>query len=599
MTMQIYKKEFKPYLVLSICLALLFAATGNFWAHLPGDSFYEQVNFFFAESILDYMLVNNHWLTLFYPSLLGLYLLFIGLGIGLLFYTYNNDSRYYRPNEEYGSARFAKKEEMARYADEIPEYNTILSKVARMGLFNNRITRAFQRNKNLMIIGDPGSGKTFNVLKPNILQTNASFLITDPKGLLIRECGAFLEKMGYKIKVFDLNTLLNSDHFNVFKYIKTELDIDKVLEWITEGTKKTDNQGEDFWIKAEGLLIRSFLAFLWIDGQDNDYLPHIGMVADMLRFVKRREKNKPSPVEEWFEEQNERHPNNYAYRQWTLFNDLYEAETRASVLGIAAARYSVFDHSQVVDLVRNDTMDIESWNEEKTAIFVTIPETTDSYNFLAAIFISTAMEVLRDKVDKVLTGEIAYRQLLHFRFWIDEFANIGRIPNIDKALASFRSRNMSIAIFLQALDQLKTMYKYGWASMANLCATVIFLGGDEEATVKYLSERIGSQTIGTRKYSHNKGRQGGGSENRDYTGRKLLFPDEIGRLNGDECLVFITKEFVFKDEKYPVFDHPNAQYLANKPTDENWYRYKRYKDDVEEFLDKAVMVDHGEIPESI
>ncbi len=599
MTMQIYKKEFKPYLVLSICLALLFAVTGNFWAHLPGDSFYEQVNFFFAESMLDYMLVNNHWLTLFYPSLLGLYLSFIGLGIGLLFYTYNNDSRYYRPNEEYGSARFAKKEEMARYADEIPEYNTILSKVARMGLFNDRITRAFQRNKNLMIIGDPGSGKTFNVLKPNILQTNASFLITDPKGLLIRECGAFLEKMGYKIKVFDLNTLLNSDHFNVFKYIKTELDIDKVLEWITEGTKKTDNQGEDFWIKAEGLLIRSFLAFLWIDGQDNDYLPHIGMVADMLRFVKRREKNKPSPVEEWFEEQNERHPNNYAYRQWTLFNDLYEAETRASVLGIAAARYSVFDHSQVVDLVRNDTMDIESWNEEKTAIFVTIPETTDSYNFLAAIFISTAMEVLRDKVDKVLTGEIAYRQLLHFRFWIDEFANIGRIPNIDKALASFRSRNMSIAIFLQALDQLKTMYKYGWASMANLCATVIFLGGDEEATVKYLSERIGSQTIGTRKYSHNKGRQGGGSENRDYTGRKLLFPDEIGRLNGDECLVFITKEFVFKDEKYPVFDHPNAQYLANKPTDENWYRYKRYKDDVEEFLDKAVMVDHGEIPENI
>ncbi len=599
MTMQIYKKEFKPYLVLSICLALLFAVTGNFWAHLPGDSFYEQVNFFFAESMLDYMLVNNHWLTLFYPSLLGLYLSFIGLGIGLLFYTYNNDSRYYRPNEEYGSARFAKKEEMVRYADEIPEYNTILSKVARMGLFNDRITRAFQRNKNLMIIGDPGSGKTFNVLKPNILQTNASFLITDPKGLLIRECGAFLEKMGYKIKVFDLNTLLNSDHFNVFKYIKTELDIDKVLEWITEGTKKTDNQGEDFWIKAEGLLIRSFLAFLWIDGQDNDYLPHIGMVADMLRFVKRREKNKPSPVEEWFEEQNERHPNNYAYRQWTLFNDLYEAETRASVLGIAAARYSVFDHSQVVDLVRNDTMDIESWDEEKTAIFVTIPETTDSYNFLAAIFISTAMEVLRDKVDKVLTGEIAYRQLLHFRFWIDEFANIGRIPNIDKALASFRSRNMSIAIFLQALDQLKTMYKYGWASMANLCATVIFLGGDEEATVKYLSERIGSQTIGTRKYSHNKGRQGGGSENRDYTGRKLLFPDEIGRLNGDECLVFITKEFVFKDEKYPVFDHPNAQYLANKPTDENWYRYKRYKDDVEEFLDKAVMVDHGEIPETI
>ncbi|CAI3306586.1 type IV secretory system conjugative DNA transfer family protein [Enterococcus cecorum] len=592
-----YQKNLYHYLLLSSFLAAIFYILGNVLILLPGESFSDKLQYLYSTDVFTYY--EGKYLELLIPTFFALCCALFGFIAGLLAYLYKNDNRVYRINEEHGTAHFATNSEMAKYADEIPENNTILSRNARMGLFNDRIKRAYQRNKNMIILGDPGSGKTFNVLKPNILQANASFMITDPKGLLIRECGAFLEKMGYKIKVFDLNTLLNSDHFNVFKYIKTELDIDKVLEWITEGTKKSDNQGEDFWIKAEGLLIRSLLAYLWIDGQDNDYLPHIGMIADMLRFVKRRDKNKPSPVEEWFEEQNERHPDNYAYRQWTLFNDLYEAETRASVLGIAAARYSVFDHSQVVDLVRNDTMDIENWNEEKTAIFITIPETTDAYNFLAAIFISTTMEVLRDKVDRVLTGEIAYRELLHFRFYIDEFANIGRIPSLEKALATFRSRNMSIALFIQALDQLKTMYKYGWETIITLCSTLIFLGGNEKTTLEYLSERSGTQTIYTRKYSINQGKNGGGSESRDNLSRKLLLPDEVGRLQGDDCLVFINKENVFKDEKFPVFDHPNAQYLANKPTDENWYRYKRYKDDVEEFLDKAVMVDHGEIPENI
>ena len=433
------------------------------------------------------------------------------------------------------------------------------------------------------------------------MQMQGSYIVTDPKGLLVRETGKMLEDAGYKIKIFDLANLANSDHFNVFKYIKTELDVDRVLEQITEGTKKGDKQGEDFWIKAEALLIRAFIAFLWFDGKDNDYLPDLSMIGDMLRFCERKDPKIPSPVEDWFEEQHEKHPNNYAYKQWSLFNDLYRAETRASVLAIAAARYSVFDHEQVVDMVKEDTMDIDSWNEEKTAVFITIPETSDSYNFLSAIFLATAMETLRHKVDNILSGEWSLapgKTLLHVRLILDEFANIGRIPNIEKFLGTFRSRNMSIVIILQALNQLKKMYEKGWASIVTLCASLLFLGGEEEDTMKYLSKRAGKQTISIRNSTEQNSRRSGGSINKQKQGRDLMTPDEISRLSGMECLLFISKEYVFKDQKYPLENHPNVQLLADKPGDPNWYKYKRYRNEVEELLDKITpdqLIDHGVI----
>lgn len=525
----------------------------------------------------------------------------MGFLCGLLGYIYKNDKGVYRHNEEHGSARFATAAEMAKYADKEEENNIILTEKARMGIHNSRLPIAVQRNKNICVIGDPGAGKTRFFVKPNLMQMQGSYIVTDPKGLLLRETGKMLEDAGYNIKIFDLANLANSDHFNVFKYIKTEIDVDRVLEQITEGTKKGDKQGEDFWVKAEALLSRAFIAFLWFDGKDNDYLPNLSMIGDMLRFCKRKDPKIPSPVEEWFEEQHERHPNNYAYKQWSLFNDLYEAETRASVLAIAAARYSVFDHEQVVDMVKEDTMDIDSWNEEKTAVFITIPETSDSYNFLSAIFVATAMETLRNKVDKVLTGEWELepgKALLHVRVILDEFANIGRIPNIEKFLATFRSRDMSIVIILQALDQLKKMYEKGWASMVTLCASLLFLGGEEEDTMKYLSKRAGKQTISIRNSTEQNSRKSGGSISKQKQGRDLMTPDEISRLNGMECLLFISKEYVFKDQKYPLENHPNVHLLADKPGDPNWYNYKRYRNKVEELLDKITpdqLIDHGVI----
>ena len=602
--MQVYKKEFKPYLMLAICLFFVGYAIGNFFWLLPGYDYFSKMNYLFTKDLLSYTNENFFWFF-FTPSFLAFGTGVLGFLIGLLAYVRDNDRGIYRNGEEYGSARFATDEEMAKFSDKDPKNNMIISKKVQIGLFNFRLPIKIQKNKNVMVVGDSGSAKTLAYILTNILQLNASFVVTDPDGGIVHKVGKLLKKFGYKIKILDLLQLFNSDTFNVFQYIRTELDIDRVLEAITEGTKKTEQQGEDFWIQAEALLIRSFIAYLWFDGQDNDYMPNLSMIADMLRHVERKNPKVPSPVEQWFEEQNQLRPNNYAYKQWTLYNDSYKAETRASVLAIASARYSVFDHEQVADMIRKDTMEIDKWNEEKTAVFIAIPETNKSYNFIAAIFMATVMETLRHKSDQVRLGKLQLpkgKKLLHVRFLIDEFANIGRIPNFEEALATFRKREMSFSIILQSLAQLQKMYKYGWEGIVNNCSTLLFLGGDEEKTTKYLSHRADKQTISLRKYSKSHGRNGGGSESRDKTGRDLLTPGEIGHLDGDECLVYISKEYVYKDKKYYAFDHPLGSMMGDEPGDENWYTYKRYLTEEEEILDKVRpenIVDHGVIDDEV
>ena len=602
---QPYKKQLKPYLLTGIILGFLINWIGNWFflsSTLENMDFNEKIQFLFStEGITTFFSQALLYLLKYNP-----FAFIAGLTtflLCLMAYTYGNDRGVYRLGEEYGSARFATTNEMKKYADSVEENNMILTQNARMGMWNNRINRAYQKNKNVAIIGDSGSGKTFNFVKPNLLHGIGSIIVTDPKGLLVRETGTLLEKQGYKIKVFDLNNLENSDQFNVFKYIKREIDLDRVLEAITEGTKKSDKQGEDFWIQAEAILIRSLLAFLWIDGKDNDYMPKISMIADMLRHATPPDKKTPPPISLWFEEQNKKHPNNYAYRQWKLFQDSFEGETRASVLAIAASRYSVFDHFDVSNMVSRDTMDIEKWIEEKTIVFITIPETNGAYNFLASIFITTIMETLRGRIDKILSGEEKLengKNPLFIQFIVDELANIGRIPNIDKALATFRSRNMSIIIILQALAQLKAMYKDEWASMLNNCASLLFLGGDEKETTKYLSERAGKQTINIRNHSHSRGSRGNSTENRQTLARDLMTPDEIGRLDGNQCLLFVTKEYVYKDYKYNVYNHPLANLLADDYTDLKWYKYKRFMNEVDELMDnvkKEDVIDKGIIGE--
>lgn len=603
---QPYKKKFKPYLVLSCCLFMVGVAVGNFFWLLPGDTIYSKEMFLTSGNMSGYI-IEEGLRFIYHPSFAALACGAVFFLIGMLMFVYNNDPGVYRTNEEHGSARLAKAEDLKKYQDPEPENNKILSKNVQMGLFNDRLPQKVQKNKSDLVLGDSGAAKTLALIMTNIMQLNASFVVTDPDGGLVFRVGSLLKKAGYKIKILDLNTLTNSDTFNIFNYIKTELDIDRVLEAITEGTKSSENQGEDFWVKAEALLIRSIIAYLWFDGKDNDYTPHLGMISDMLRYLERDDPKTPSPVEEWFEEQNKLHPDNYAYRQWSLFNDLYKSETRASVLGIAASRYSVFDHDQLRDMIRHDSMDIESWNEEKTAVFIAIPETNKSFNFIANIFLATVMETLRAKSDRIRLGREKLapgKHLLHVRFLIDEFANIGKIANFEEALATFRKREMSFMVILQSLAQLKKMYKNNWEEIVDNCASLIYLGGDDPKTLEFLSKRLGKQTISLRKHTVSTGGSGGGSENRDKTGRDLMMADEIATIDGDECLVFIKKEHGFIDRKYYAYEHPKANELARNPGDEHWYNYRRYMSEEEKLLEQvmrgeSILNDHGMIQSEI
>ena len=521
-----------------------------------------------------------------------LYTGLIGFGLPMLVYA-SMDKNLYRQGEEQGSARFATLKEMRRFEDVDFEKNMIFSKQVKMGLFNFRLAYNVQLNKNVIVIGLPGDGKTFTFVLPNLMQMNSNFVVTDPKGNLVHEVGKMLERAGYAVKIFDLIRLKNSDRFNPFHYMKSELDIDRISEAITEGTKKSEYTGEDFWVQAELMLQRALIGYLYFDSKDPEtgvqlYMPNLGHVADLLRNMYREDPDVPSPVEQMFEELNEHQPNNYAYKQWKLFQN-FRGETRNSVVAILSSRYSIFDHEDVRNLISDDTMEVDTWNTKKTAVFIAIPETNNAFNFLSSILFAIGFEVLTHKADDILKGKVpgySRKNLRHIQFIFDEFAQIGRIPNFAQVLSSIRSREMSIKIIIQAVNQLESLYKSDWKTIFNNCATHLFLGTNDEDTMKYYSTRSGKQTIRTRSTSKSHSyRNGSSSENKQIQGRPLLTPDEVARIGVEEGLVFISKQNVFRDKKASVYDHPRKDEIASSPEDkENWYEYTRKGTDIDGLL---------------
>lgn len=577
------RKKFLPYFLLSIVFFYLFHCLFVFYQKAPDLSSSTDV---LGTAKFDW-LINNFTYKVFlnihftsFSILTGL----VGVVIVLMAFLRVSDTGVYRHGEEQGSARFATVKELLSFRDKEPENNMIFTKNGQMGLFNKRLPYPKQLNKNSLVVGIPGDGKTFTYVKPNIMQENSSFVITDPKGLLVREVGLMLENDGYTIKVFDLVNLTNSDTFNVFNYMKSELDIDRVSEAIVDGTKKSDKQGEDFWAQAELLLMRSLLGYLYFDSQISGYTPNLSNVSDMLRNIQRIDKKKPSPVEKMFEALDKELPDNYACKQWELFNNNFQSETRTSVLAVASARYAVFDHKEVKTLIERDTMEMDKWNIEKTAVFITIPETNKAFNFLASLMFAMMFDVLTHQADDMLQGLIHQdKELLHIQFIIDEFANIGKIPNFNEVLASIRSREMSAKIIIQAISQLQAMYHNDWKTIINNCATILYLGTQDKETMEYFSLRSGKQTINVKNRSVSRGRNGSMSESNQIQMRPLMTPDEIARIGVDEALLFIAKQNVLKDKKASVFDHPKAKELANHHTDDNWYQYKRYMTDIAEW----------------
>lgn len=585
--MKLQKKPLIPYLIISLVLAFLTHRAYALYSIAPEP---DMTNLFSQYTFVLEKYVEPPY---FYPNFspFAILAVMVGFFIGMMFFLKIKPAETLRHGEEAGSAKFATAQELAGFKDTKPTNNMIFTKNAQMGLFNKNLPFQWQLNKNVLVVGLPGDGKTFTYVKPNLMQMNSSFIVTDPKGLLVRETGKMLEEHGYQVKVFDLVNLTKSDMFNPFHYMKSELDIDRITEAIVEGSKKGDREGEDFWNQAKLLLNRALIGYLYFDSQVRDYIPNLSMVSELLRNMKRPNEKEPSPVEKMFANLEKAMPGNYACRQWDLFNSNFEAETRTSVLAIVATQYSIFDHQAVTDLIKSDTMEMDTWNTEKTAVFVAISETNKAYSFLASTLFTVMFDQLTHNADAIIQGKkdgYTADDLVHVQFIFDEFANIGKIPHFNEVLASIRSREMSVKIIIQAISQLDTIYgDKARKSMVNNCATLLFLGTNDEDTMRYFSMRAGKQTITQKSYSEQRGQRVSGSTSTQAHQRDLMTPDEIARIGVDEALVFISKQNVFRDKKAMVTDHPMKDELSDNPNDGKWYNYIRFMVEDPELFNNA------------
>ena len=561
------KRRLRPYLLLGLGLFYLFHWLLKLWLLAPDT---DSVTDVFGLGKLNWMsdhLSDKSWIDFqFTPASL-----LVGMGgflIAFLLYLRVTDTGTYRYGEEHGSARFVTKEWLMRFRDKESEKNMIFTQNSQMGLFNNRLSYENQINKNLLVYGGTGDSKTRSVVKPNILQGNSSFVTTDTKGILIHETGKSLVEKGYKMKIFDLITFLNSDGFNVFRYIHNEMDIDRVAEAITEALNRNGHESDPFWSAANKLLMRSLIGYLYF------YHPEA-----------------ESPVELMFEDLERRCPGNYACRQWSLFNKNFDGQTRTSVYAIFATTFSVFDHEQLRKIIEKDTLEIEKWNIEKTAVFIHIPEVDPAYQFLSALLFSTIFDVLIKTADAVILGKYPTKtkeDLLHIQVWADEFGQIGKIPNLPPLISVIRSREISIKMMVQSQSQIEVLYgKENTKTILNNCGAILYLGSNDPDTLKHLSERTGKQTLNDQNYTESRGRNASSSKQNSKIGRELLTPHEVATIGTTEALLFLSKQNVFRDQKFNLDTHPRAYLLSNGPNDDNWYCYKRYLSDIDEWKDQV------------
>ena len=506
---------------------------------------------------------------------------FLGLIIAFLLFLLSLGDGKYRKGKEYGSARWATVRELKNFADnKWEENNIVLSKDVKMSLTTKNMPLKYQRNKNILLVAGSGAGKTELFVKPNLSQLHSSYVVTDPKGRLLHETGKMMESHHYQIKNFDVSTFKNCNHFNPFKYIHDEITLKRVIQVIIDATNGENNRkGEPFWDKSEELLLSSLFSFLYykykgdpkkgIEGTNE--LPALYHISDLIRLLKRENEAVPSVLEIMFSQFEARFgSDNYAVTQFASFKN-YEGETRSSVLAIATARFSMFDLQDIRELLEDDDLEIETWIEKKTIVYLTIPDMDKTFNFLVTMIFILAFRTLEYQVDYVYGGDPPN----HIRFILEEFANLGKIPNIKEALAVFRSREMSIDIIIQNLNQLISMYKDDWKSFIGNCDTLLYLAGSTEPdTQKLFSERAGKETIRMKKNSENRGRNGSYSISHEVLGRELITQSEVAELSREECLVSISSMPMYKGKKYPFGGHPLSKEWSKYKNDENWYEFK-------------------------
>ena len=500
----------------------------------------------------------------------------IGLAIGAAFrlvvYVRSKNAKKYRHGEEYGSARWGGPKDIEPFADPVFQNNVILTRTESLTMNSRPKDPKTARNKNVLIVGGSGSGKTRFWLKPNLLQCHSSYVITDPKGGIVEECGAVLVRNKYRIKIFNTINFKKSMHYNPFAYIHDEKDILKLVTTLMVNTQGESKGGDQFWEKAEKLLYTALIAYIHYIAPVEEQ--NFGTLITFLNAMEVREDDETfqNPIDQMFEALEKKEPNHFAVRQYRLYK-LAAGKTAKSILISCGARLAPFDIAELREITRYDELELDTLGDRKTALFLIMSDTDSTFNFLISMIYSQLFNLLCEKADDVYHGRLP----VHVRCLIDECANIGQIPNLEKLVATIRSREISACLVLQAQSQLKAIYKDNADTIIGNMDTRIFLGGSEPTTLKELSAALGKETIDMFNTGVSKGSQESHSTNYQRTGHELASVDELAVLDGGKCILQLRGVRPFLSDKYDLTKHPNFQYTAD--CDE------KNRFDIEKFLD--------------
>ena len=476
-----------------------------------------------------------------------------------LIYMKQQDAKKFRQGVEYGSARWGTPADIKPYVDENPDNNIILSQTERLTMNSRPKNPKYARNKNILVIGGSGSGKTRFFIKPSLLQQHSSYVVTDPKGTLLVECGRMLERGGYAIRSLNTINFKKSMHYNPFVYLRSEKDILKLANTIIANTKgEGEKAGEDFWVKAERLYYQALIGFIWYEAPDEEM--NFGTLLELINASEAREddENFKNAVDLLFEELEADDPDHFAVRQYKKYK-LAAGKTAKSILISCGARLAPFDIRELRELMSYDELELDALGDRKTALFVIISDTDDTFNFVVSIMYTQLFNLLCDKADDIYGGHLP----VHVRCLLDEFANIGQIPKFDKLIATIRSREISASIVLQSQSQLKAIYKDSADTIVGNCDTTIFLGGKESSTLKEMSEMLGKETIDLFNTSDTRGTSRSYGINYQKTGKDLMTKDELAVMDGGKCIVQVRGVRPFLSDKYDITKHKRYHQLSD------------------------------------
>lgn len=537
-----------------------------------------------ADRIFAGFVLSNNWKDL----LAGIV---VAVVLKVLVWQKQADAKKLRKGIEYGSARWGTAEDIKPYMSDDPWMNIPLTATEALTMESRPKQPKYARNKNIVVIGGSGSGKTRFFVKPSVMQMNCSMVITDPKGTLIEECGKMLakgppkkdkngnimkDKSGkvvhepYVIKVLNTINFSKSLHYNPFAYIRSEKDILKLVTTIIVNTKgEGEKASEDFWVKAEKLLYTALIAFIWYEGDEEE--KNLNTLLDLLNESETREEDETyqNPVDMMFQELEERDPQHFAVRQYKKYK-MAAGKTAKSILISCGARLAPFDIAELREIMSYDEMELDKIGDRKTALFLIMSDTDTTFNFVIAMLQSQLFNLLCDKADDEYGGRLP----VHVRVIADEFANIGQIPQFDKLIATIRSREISASIILQSQSQLKAMYKDSADTILGNCDTTLFLGGKEKTTLKEMSELLGKETIDLYNTSETRSNQKSFGLNYQKTGKQLMTEDEIAVMDGGKCILQIRGARPFFSDKYDITKHKNYRLLADE-NEKNRYKVEK------------------------